>query len=615
YQAKGKSCNYNRPGAAGDIPRKLSPRETPQHVPDLVSPPSSPAHSFSPAHSIEVSSTSTSLTLPGIESHAFSDNNRESNSDSNLNRPYYAAHGRFAGQVAAAIEERAGRAPPATTYLVPLVDAPLFGDLDLPLRSSPLSESTELPSRARADQLVNIYWRHIHPVEPVLDYDQFSQIYAKSFSTEGCLAHTDHHIQLSILNVIFALAVQRQEWVPFNLRNEEGNTYFQRAWALFPTESIIWEPGSLERVQCLMLMNRYLHCTTHQQKTWMTAGLAMRIAQTMCCNSLETPLGKDAGNDARLKRKVWASCVALDRCVSWSLGKTSVLALIPWPTSDCQQGSDTTGHSRWKLELHEIGNQIQMAQIQTRSTLASRSAVPRLDQQEEYHTAAVRLDACLNKWETSLPNDLQLRNLKFLDDRTVRMERYLIHLRFLHSRIYLYRPILARFYSMKSNGQSRSTNPATLSERLLRECAKMCVDAAQGVTALVTETLEPCEPIDIIPWWTRIYYLHIAGVIFLVAMVGSDLFTDSVAQSWQDFLAGLRAHVHLSTYIQQCICTFEALSAKILQPTGPVAQSGCEPLVEGAGVCFDDIFQDFRFDFDEFLFRTEEVLNFDVLGS
>jgi hypothetical protein len=147
----------------------------------------------------------------------------------------------------------------------------------------------------------------------VLDYDQFSQIYDKSFSTEGCLAHTDHHIQLSILNVIFALAVQRQEWVPFNLRNEEGNTYFQRAWTLFPTESIIWEPGSLERVQCLMLMNRYLHCTTHQQKTWMTAGLAMRIAQTMCCNSLETPLGKDAGNDARLKRKVWASCVELDR--------------------------------------------------------------------------------------------------------------------------------------------------------------------------------------------------------------------------------------------------------------------------------------------------------------
>lgn len=55
--------------------------------------------------------------------------------------------------------------------------------------------------------------------------------------------------------------------------------------------------------------------------------------------------------------------------------------------------------------------------------------MPRLDQQEEYHTAAVHLDACLNKWEASLPNDLQLRNLKFLKDKTSRMERYLLHFR------------------------------------------------------------------------------------------------------------------------------------------------------------------------------------------
>ncbi|KAJ5930879.1 hypothetical protein N7466_006372 [Penicillium verhagenii] len=98
-------------------------------------------------------------------------------------------------------------------------------------------------------------------------------------------------------------------------------------------------------------------------------------------------------------------------------------------------------------------------------------------------------------------------------------------------------------------------------------------------------------------------------------MVGSDLFTDSVAQSWQGVLTGLRAYVYLSTYIQQCICTFEALSAKILQPTGLVAQSRCESLVEGPRMCFDGIFQDVRFDFDEFLFRMEEVLNFDAPKS
>lgn len=157
------------------------------------------------------------------------------------------------------------------------------------------------------------------------------------------------------------------------------------------------------------------------------------------------------------------------------------------------------------------------------------------------------------------------------------------------------------------------SNPSSLNERLLIECAKMCVDAAQAVSSLVIETLDPGQSIGILPWWTRIYYLHIAGVIFLAAMVG-DLFTDSVSRSWQDVLVALRAHVHLSTYVQQCIWTFEALAEKISRANCLPSQSGGEPLTEGAGCCFDDVFQDIGLDFDEFLFRTDEVMNFDGPG-
>ncbi|KAJ5787108.1 hypothetical protein N7457_002098 [Penicillium paradoxum] len=610
-EARGKTCNYNQLPAVCEIASKPAPRQALQHVPVLASPPSSPAHSH------EAPPIATVLAPITIEPCSLPDPSSVSSGldqDPNHSRAYYAAHGRFAGQVAAAIDERAGFVPPATSYLVPLVDAPLFGDLDLPVRCSTLPTSTELPSRTYADQLVDVYWQYINPAEPILDRQQFFQYYATSYSTSGVSVHTDPHIRLSILNLVFALAVQRQESIPLDKRNEEGNTYFRRAWGLLPAESILWEPGSLERVQCLILMNRYLHCTNNQQKTWMTAGLAMRIAQTMCCHVPETPSTQDASNITRLKRKVWASCVALDRCISWSLGKTSALALITSPTNGSKQECEHTEHSRWKLELHEIGNQIQLAQIQTRSTLAARLVAPRLDQQEEYHTAAIHMDACLSKWEASLPSDFQLQNLKFLEDRTSQMERYLLHVQLLHSRIYLYRPLLARFYSMKSDPQSKSINSSSLSERLLRECARMCIDAAQSVTSLVVETLDPARGIGILPWWTRVYYLHIAGMIFLAAMVGSDLFTESVSRSWQDVLAALRAHVHLSTYVQQCVWTFEALSTKISQTNCPSYQSGAEPVMESAGCCFDDIFQDIRFDFDEFLFRTEEVVNFDGLG-
>ncbi|KAJ5710584.1 hypothetical protein N7488_004740 [Penicillium malachiteum] len=360
-------------------------------------------------------------------------------------------------------------------------------------------------------------------------------------------------------------------------------------------------------------MNRYLHCTNNQPKTWMTTGLAMRIAQNMCSHSTETSSAHSPKSDAHIKLKVWASCVALDRCVSWSLGKTSAFTLIPSPKS-CQAkkaGDPGTEISYWNMELHEIGNRIQLAQVRTGNTLTARTVARAQGQQEEYHTAAVRLDSCLNEWEGSLPIDLQSQNINYLKDKTFQMERYLLHIRLLHSRIYLHRPILAHFYSMKNEFQLKSSDFSGLSERVLREGARMCVEAGQAVTSLIVETLNVGDNIGIIPWWTRIYYLHIAGTIFLAAMVRSELFTDSISQSWQLVLTTLRAHAHLSIYVQRCIWTFEALPARISQTDCMTSQSEGEHLIDGPESHFDDIFEDVQFDFDEFLFGTEDTINLD----
>ncbi|KAJ5310835.1 CCAAT-binding transcription factor subunit B [Penicillium atrosanguineum] len=579
------------------------------HVPVLASPPSSPGHSR------EASSISTVLNPTAIDPCSVSDrldDDQGLDQDPDNDRAYYTAHGRFAGQVAAAIDRRAGFIQPVTSHLVPLVDAPLFGELNLPSQSCILHSTTELPSRADADQLVDVYWRYVDPIEPILDRDHFTKDYEASYCTPGASLRVDHDIWLSILNTVFALAIQRQEGTPLKKRNEAGNRYFRRAWAFVPAESILWKPGSIELVQCLMLMNRYLHCTNNQQKTWMTAGLAMRIAQTICCHLPETPSTRETDNEKRLKRKIWASCVALDRCVSWSLGKTSTLVLVPSPDSGCQQNGKRPEHLRW--ELHEIGNQIQLAQTQSRSS-PTKDGVLHLCQQDKYHTVAVHLDACLNKWENSLPSDWQLQNIRFMGDNTSRAERYMLHLRLLHSRIYLYRPMLARFYSMKSDPQSKHTKPTGLSDRLLKECAGMCVEAAQKVTSMIIETLEVDETIGLLPWWNRIYYLHIAGAIFLAAMFGSDLFTESVSQSWHDVLSALHAHVHLTTYAQQCVWTFETLSARILGTNCPTLHGGDEALVEGTAICcFDDIFQDIRFDFDTFLYGSEDPITIEGLS-
>ncbi|KAF7557540.1 hypothetical protein G7Z17_g533 [Cylindrodendrum hubeiense] len=257
--------------------------------------------------------------------------------DAEQSHTFYTAHGRFSGEVAAAIDAKAGLAPAATSNLVPFVDAPLF--------------------------------------------------------------------------------VQRQEDIPLQKRDEEGCRYFQRAWSLLPPETILWKPGSVELVQCLMLMNRYLHCTNNQQKTWMTAGLAIRIAQSMCFHLPGTASTKKSGNDRQLEQRVWASCIAVDRIEGI------------FSSGSYQHDGKDSYHIVRRLELHEIGNQIQLAQAQTQNGLAARLGLPRLYQQDEYHAVVMQLDACLNKWENSLASDWKFDTLQNVVDRTSRTDRYLLNLR------------------------------------------------------------------------------------------------------------------------------------------------------------------------------------------
>lgn len=313
-QAGGKTCVYDNFVNAVEKQTTRKPRgqasSVQNSVPMLVPPPSS-------GPSLETPPESATAEPPAVDSIPGSHHvgeHGEVEPGLEQNRAYYTAHGRFASQVATAIDVRAGMIP-ATCHQIPLVDAPLFGDLDLPSQSCLLSSSTELPPREYADQLINIYWQHIDPIEPVLDRQHFLEHYEKAYSTPITPLCTDYDIWLGILNVVFALAIQIQEHSPLHHRNEEGNSFFKRAWALLPAESMLWKPASLELVQCLMLMNRYLHCTDNQQKTWMTAGLAMRIAQTLCCHLAEAPSVQGFSDNKAPKQKVWASCVALDRYV------------------------------------------------------------------------------------------------------------------------------------------------------------------------------------------------------------------------------------------------------------------------------------------------------------
>lgn len=80
------------------------------------------------------------------------------------------------------------------------------------------------------------------------------------------------------------------------------------------------------------------------------------------------------------------------------------------------------------MELYEIGNQIQLAQIQCRSSALSSGDLSPLHQENDYATRAIQLDACLARWENNLPADYSMEALADGDAEN-KPTRYLLHLR------------------------------------------------------------------------------------------------------------------------------------------------------------------------------------------
>ena len=194
-----------------------------------------------------------------------------------------------------------------------MVDAPLFGPLSRrqPINGSLGQGDNVLPTRKHADHLVQLYWQYIDPQEHLLNEKRFFRSYQTLFT--GGELDDDEHIFLSILNTIFALSTQLQEHIPPEKRDQTSSTFFQLAWSLLRPETIIWEPGSLQLVQCLLLICQYLQCTANPHQTWMAVGSAVRIAQSIGLHVSNKSSSNSLDHDLPLRRQIWRRCVVFDR--------------------------------------------------------------------------------------------------------------------------------------------------------------------------------------------------------------------------------------------------------------------------------------------------------------
>lgn len=188
----------------------------------------------------------------------------------------------------------------------------LFPPLAAKEPSSALSSMSNhvLPRRRMADHMMEIYWNIVFPLYPFVDKEQLDADYLRIWNGEEN-SPRDEDMLMCKFNVIFALGCQLSESINPEDRAAVADSFFSRAKDLLQFN--LWQSGSTELIQCLLLMAQYLQSTDCADQCWMVTGMAIRGAQGLGLHLPETSSRLDSLQGKELARRIWHGCVLMDR--------------------------------------------------------------------------------------------------------------------------------------------------------------------------------------------------------------------------------------------------------------------------------------------------------------
>jgi Fungal specific transcription factor domain len=217
--------------------------------------------------------------------------------------------GSFVQQIRAAISAKGNTPSPGqNTPVVSGSPLPQLPTLQ-PKRQNGPRVDYDLPSRKTADCLLDVYWNAVYPLYPFLDRRQFQYLYEGIWA--GDPSESDESLMMCTLNVVFALASQFSDVLAPKERESSARKYFDRAQDLLNLD--LWDIGSVQLVQCLLLMGQYLQSTNSPHQAWMVTGLTVRIAEGLGLHLPETSARIDDMHQKELVRRLWHGCVVMDR--------------------------------------------------------------------------------------------------------------------------------------------------------------------------------------------------------------------------------------------------------------------------------------------------------------
>ncbi|KAM3502648.1 hypothetical protein MY10362_004717 [Beauveria mimosiformis] len=399
-----------------------------------------------------------------------------------------------------------------------------------------------LPARNFADALITDYYASVWAILPVHDWTIFKEAY-----TDMWLGKSSELISESELycmtNLSFALGSQFSQNIPPQQRRELGQTFWRRAETIF--DSHLRSAPSMEGVQCLLMMGLFLQGASDSHRCWMTVGSAIRMAQSLGLHSSSSANTNGSFREIEIGRRVWHGCVFMDRVLSMTFGRPSMIAnwlsdAVPLPLMIDDEFLDTQRQataSRPDGETSRVG----------------------------FFIFSLELYSIVNDFLLELYMDPLNRAAKAKTSLSTVIG-------YLHARITLLRPIVAEFYLKQPKSDDSSIHPDAnrcLSQTLVERCSALCFEAAREIISMIYTNLNLETLIGPVPaWWFTLLFVYSAATALLAERFGPTGSGPrsgqswSSASTWDQAMQLLKAYARVGESAERCVAALEILSAK-----------------------------------------------------
>ncbi|GBF66467.1 hypothetical protein TMEN_9187 [Trichophyton mentagrophytes] len=424
----------------------------------------------------------------------------------------------------------------------------------------PDTSDLKKPSRLIADRYFAIYLTREYVNLPVFHLPALHAMYIELYTSKN--PGDDKVISLGILNMIFALGCIAID--PYL----DASAYFTTAQRLLRLGSL--GPDSFSTIQAHILASQYLIAIHNFHAAWKSIGLAIRIAESLRLHLVSGSQHFEDRVDRELARRLWHSCILLERTIALNLGSKTIVTprsfQTPLPTPLENEYIDVIfgGKPAASSERPSI---IEFFTAYTRLMERYEDIVA---VQEEFRpvmhhphklmgicefTTLLNADRKLCNWMGALPPFLLPGSThSSLESPVAKRQHNILRIRYLTIRLLLWRPLLALIAASPDLilGKTTSNHSSEGSEivdtpiihTIISKGACKCILSAQEIINCFAENQYPDGKIDhqapIPDWWENITSTFTCALVLLAArLCPLDLIkqlpggSKSVEEAWQ----------------------------------------------------------------------------------